>query len=443
MPTCFAPGCTNRRENNTVEENRSFFSFPNDVGTLSLWKKAIPRNPSDITKSSKLCDINFNDSDIMKTVLKTVNGKRIEVPSRGRIKGTAVPTKFPICPSYLSRSKQPKRLLERLHMRQVAAKKSKEDVTVHQSPTDNVEKQSDIDIPSLDSDSSTVITEDNGLQAKDIKVPNQDWNLKHSSTDLDSYLLHEVTAVVHGGLLHVRKSMKINFITKKIEFHILNTPYTSTEYPEDFTEITCLQAVITKFSNAALCPGIVDEKYHTIKHIQIGTGSFDTGVSLSSTCSKLLEGKKTKRLICGSCHAFKTNVLTHRLIRFNDHGDRFSLHTNNKNLTAPELKIKLKEYKKEKRNAVKNTLRGNKRKKDAAAHLTALKKEFQVFKEDSVANILDGLSGKLALVMQQTWTSQTLNLRYLFFNIMRPIDLLSCTYFHLLRSPNFPLSAPR
>lgn len=192
-----------------------------------------------------------------------------------------------------------------------------------------------------------------------------------------------MTAVVHGGLLHVRKSMKINFITKKIEFHILNTPYTSTEYPEDFTEITCLQAVITKFSNAALCPGIVDEKYHTIKHIQIGTGSFDTGVWRSSTyvnplnwfyggrltvivfirCSKLLEGKKTKRLICGSCHAFKTNVLTHRLIRFNDHGDRFSLHTNNKNLTAPELKIKLKEYKKEKRNAVKNTLRGNKRKK--------------------------------------------------------------------------------
>lgn len=51
-------------------------------------------------------------------------------------------------------------------MRQVAAKKSKEDVTVHQSPTDNVEKQSDIDIPSLDSDSSTVITEDNGLQVR-------------------------------------------------------------------------------------------------------------------------------------------------------------------------------------------------------------------------------------------------------------------------------------
>ncbi|KAK4037602.1 hypothetical protein OUZ56_029633 [Daphnia magna] len=82
-------------------------------------------------------------------------------------------------------------------MHQVAAKKSKEDVTVHQPPTDNVEKQSDIDIPSLDSDSSTDLH-----QAKDIKVPNQDWNLKHSSTDLDSYLLYEVKAVVHGGLLH-------------------------------------------------------------------------------------------------------------------------------------------------------------------------------------------------------------------------------------------------
>jgi hypothetical protein len=51
-------------------------------------------------------------------------------------------------------------------------------------------------------------------------------------------------------------------------------------------------------------------------------------------------------------------------MRFIDHGDCFSLYTsNNKNLTAPELKIKLKGYQKEKRNAVQNTLRASKRKK--------------------------------------------------------------------------------
>ena len=91
----FAPGCTPRNENNTFGEKRSFFSFPKDSETLSLWKKAIPRNPSDITKSSKICDIHFDDSDILKTELKIVNGKRIEVPSRCRIKATAVPIKFP------------------------------------------------------------------------------------------------------------------------------------------------------------------------------------------------------------------------------------------------------------------------------------------------------------------------------------------------------------
>lgn len=144
-----------------------------------------------------------------------------------------------------------------------------------------------------------------------------------------------------------------------------------------------MQAAINKFYKAALFPGIVDEKNHTIYHIQIGTGSFDTGVWRSSKydnplnwfyggrltvivfirCSKLLKGKTTKRLIFGSCHAFKTNVLKHRLIRFNYHGDRFSLHTYNKHLTAPEFKIKLKEYKKEKRNVVQNFLRTNNRKK--------------------------------------------------------------------------------
>jgi hypothetical protein len=63
---------------------------------LSLLERAIPRNQSDRTKISKPCDIHSDDSsDILKTLLKTVNGKRIEVPSRGRIKATAVPIKFP------------------------------------------------------------------------------------------------------------------------------------------------------------------------------------------------------------------------------------------------------------------------------------------------------------------------------------------------------------
>lgn len=44
-------------------------------------------------------------------------------------------------------------------------------------------------------------------------------------------------------------------------------------------------------------------------------------------------------------------------MRFNDHGDRFSLHTNHEHLTISDLTIKLKELRKEKRNAVQNASR--------------------------------------------------------------------------------------
>lgn len=120
-------------------------------------------------------------------------------------------------------------------------------------------------------------------QVTRIKVPNQGWKLDRASADLDSVFLYEMTGGLDGGHLSVNKSMKINLKSKKIEYQILNLPYTSAAYPQDFTEIEGLQASIDQFAKAALCPGIVDEKYHTIKHIQIGTGSFDTGVWRSST----------------------------------------------------------------------------------------------------------------------------------------------------------------
>ncbi len=69
-----------RLEIKTIRLTKKGLSFLSQkIRKLSLWKKAIPRNPSDITKSSKICDIHFDDSDVLKTVLKTVNGKRIEV----------------------------------------------------------------------------------------------------------------------------------------------------------------------------------------------------------------------------------------------------------------------------------------------------------------------------------------------------------------------------
>jgi hypothetical protein len=41
--------------------------------------------------------------------------------------------------------------------------------------------------------------------------------------------------------------MKINFNTKKIEFRILNSPYTSTEYPEVSQKLPACKLQSTNF----------------------------------------------------------------------------------------------------------------------------------------------------------------------------------------------------
>lgn len=92
MSGCFVPGCTTRVE--TLElENRTLFSFPKDENRLLAWKKALPPDAV-ITKSSKVCDLHFEDDAIVRSRVSIVDGKPTSVVVRPVLKPGAVPTRF-------------------------------------------------------------------------------------------------------------------------------------------------------------------------------------------------------------------------------------------------------------------------------------------------------------------------------------------------------------
>lgn len=92
MSGCFVPGCTTRAE--TLElENRTLFSFPKDENKLLLWKRALPIDAV-VTKSSKVCDLHFEEEAIVKSRLSIIDGKPTPVIVRPVLKPGAVPTRF-------------------------------------------------------------------------------------------------------------------------------------------------------------------------------------------------------------------------------------------------------------------------------------------------------------------------------------------------------------
>ena len=92
MCACFVPGCTTRVE--TLElENRTLFSFPKDENRLLAWKRALPLDAV-IGKSSKVCDLHFDEDCIIKSRLSMIDGKPTVVAVRPVLKPGAIPTRF-------------------------------------------------------------------------------------------------------------------------------------------------------------------------------------------------------------------------------------------------------------------------------------------------------------------------------------------------------------
>ncbi|KAI9552464.1 hypothetical protein GHT06_022830 [Daphnia sinensis] len=243
---------------------------------LQLWKRAIPFDV-EISKHTRICHVHFHDSDILKTVNKVVNGKKTEVASRWRLKSTAIPITFPNCPAYYSKRLPPKRLSERMESR----------VTTKKSETQMQERNNEgslqmgnmpvilLVVQPTHTDNSIELV---GSEVTQLQMPGPNWQKKGGEPidGVSVYILYELEVETNGEQAAIRKSITINFQSRKLEFKVRNS---RCDYEADqFQNVRHLQQIIDNFHETELCPGIKDEKFHAIRHIPMNSGMFTFGV---------------------------------------------------------------------------------------------------------------------------------------------------------------------
>ncbi|KAH8028573.1 hypothetical protein HPB51_017699 [Rhipicephalus microplus] len=111
--SCFVPRC--RAGCKSCHEKFSLFSALKDEQRLNLWQRAIPRKDRLLRATDYACERHFEPELGSKSW--TAEYKRnvlVSTPRRASLASNAVPTRFPDCPPYLSKTpKSRKRPAER------------------------------------------------------------------------------------------------------------------------------------------------------------------------------------------------------------------------------------------------------------------------------------------------------------------------------------------
>ncbi|KAH6943947.1 hypothetical protein HPB50_000792 [Hyalomma asiaticum] len=103
MPRCFVTGCNSGYCSKGPAEKRHFFQAPSDDVRLQMLQHAIPRLDQQLTSSCVVCDIHFQDSDLVKEFVNTIDDDVFIIPrDKWALKDYAPPRLFPNCPAYLS-----------------------------------------------------------------------------------------------------------------------------------------------------------------------------------------------------------------------------------------------------------------------------------------------------------------------------------------------------
>ncbi|KAH7959638.1 hypothetical protein HPB49_012658 [Dermacentor silvarum] len=105
MPRCFVTGCKSGYDSaRGAAEKRHFFKPPNDASRLQEWQHAIPRSDRELTSSCVVCDLHFQEEDIVKNFVHKIGGDVDVIPRyKWSLKDDALPRLFPNCPTYLSK----------------------------------------------------------------------------------------------------------------------------------------------------------------------------------------------------------------------------------------------------------------------------------------------------------------------------------------------------
>ncbi|KAL1477533.1 hypothetical protein MTO96_017125 [Rhipicephalus appendiculatus] len=81
MPRCFVTGCKSGYDSaRGAAEKRHFFKPPNDASRLQEWQHAIPRSDRELTSSCVVCDLHFQEEDIVKNFVHKIGGDVVVIP---------------------------------------------------------------------------------------------------------------------------------------------------------------------------------------------------------------------------------------------------------------------------------------------------------------------------------------------------------------------------
>lgn len=110
---CFVPRCNTGYK--SCVEKWSLFSAPKDEQRLDAWRRAIPRKDRLLQATDHVCEKHFEPQLVCKTWTAEYKGHvLVSAPRRASLANDAVPTRFPDCPPYLSKTtKTRKRPAER------------------------------------------------------------------------------------------------------------------------------------------------------------------------------------------------------------------------------------------------------------------------------------------------------------------------------------------
>ncbi|XP_077564453.1 uncharacterized protein LOC144179904 [Haemaphysalis longicornis] len=105
MPRCFVTGCKSGYDSaKSAAEKRHFFKPPSETSRLQEWQHAIPRSDRELTSSCAVCDLHFQEADIVKNFVHNIRGDVVVIPrDKWSLKDDAVPRLFSNCPKYLSK----------------------------------------------------------------------------------------------------------------------------------------------------------------------------------------------------------------------------------------------------------------------------------------------------------------------------------------------------
>ncbi|XP_023231795.1 uncharacterized protein LOC111631721 [Centruroides sculpturatus] len=99
---CCVTGC---KGNYPTGPKVQVFSFPKEAELAEKWKRAIPRDNLIVSKTTKVCEQHFHPSEIVRTSTDSSRNKGCpRTLVRPSLLPTAVPSIFPNCPKYLSKS---------------------------------------------------------------------------------------------------------------------------------------------------------------------------------------------------------------------------------------------------------------------------------------------------------------------------------------------------